>query len=418
VAVDRDDGHPGAGVDGGVCAAVLAPAAHDDIGFPASWVGIVTALTFAAATCGALFSGGLIARVGALRMSQFSLLLCASGIALIASSNAWLVALGALVMGLGYGPVTPSSSAILADRTPERIRSFIFSLKQTGVPIGGAFAGAIVPALIVAFGWRTSALSVGLACVALAVAIQPYRGAVDLEQHFDRPKRPASLLEPLRLVLAHPRLREMAFASCTYSGMQACLSTFMVVYLTQRIGFSVPVAGAVLATAMTAGIIGRISWGVVADNWVKPRALLGILGVTMSVGAALTATFTGTWPLAAIFAVSFAYGATAIGWNGVYLSEVARIAPAGKAGAATGASLAMTYAGVVVLPTLFWLIVILGNSYAAGFAARAALPFGAAPTFFGPAVEPRRTRREAYFVNADCRAASCQRPSRLTQIFR
>lgn len=348
---------------------VFAPAAHDDIGFPASWIGIVTALTFAAATFGALFSGGVIARVGALRMSQFSLLLCGSGIALIASSSAWLVALGALVMGLGYGPVTPSSSAILADRTPERIRSFIFSLKQTGVPIGGALTGAIVPALIVAFGWRTSALSVGLACVALAAAIQPYRAVVDLAQHFDRPKKPASLLEPLRLVLAHPRLREMAFASCTYSGMQACLSTFLVVYLTQRIGFSVPVAGAVLATAMTAGIIGRISWGVVADNWVKPRALLGILGVTMSVGAALTATFTGTWPLAAVFAVSFVYGATAIGWNGVYLSEVARIAPAGKAGAATGASLAMTYAGVVVLPMLFWVFVTLSDSYAAAFVA-------------------------------------------------
>lgn len=361
---------------------VIAPAAHDDIGFPASWVGIVTALTFAAATFGALFSGGVIARVGALRMSQLSLLLCGSGIALIASSNAWLVALGAMVMGLGYGPVTPSSSAILADRTPERIRSFIFSLKQTGVPIGGALAGAIVPTLVVAFGWRTSALSVGLACIALAAAIQPYRAVVDLAQHVDRPKRPASLLEPLRLVLAHPRLREMAFASCTYSGMQACLSTFLVVYLTQRIGFSVPVAGAVLATAMTAGIIGRISWGVVADNGVRPRALLGILGVTMSVGAFLTATFTGTWPIAAVFAVSFAYGATAIGWNGVYLSEVARIAPPGKAGAATGASLAMTYVGVVALPTLFWLIVILGNSYAAAFAAAGGLTLWRGSYFF------------------------------------
>ncbi|MGH8694677.1 MAG: MFS transporter [Burkholderiales bacterium] len=363
---------------------VFAPAAHDDIGFPASWVGIVTALTFAAATFGALFSGGVIARVGALRMSQFSLLLCGGGIALIASSNAWLVALGALAMGLGYGPVTPSSSAILAERTPGRIRSFIFSLKQTGVPIGGALAGAIVPALIVAFGWKTAALAVGLACVALAAAIHPYRAVVDLAQHFDRPKKPASLLEPLRLVLAHPRLREMAFSSCTYSGMQACLSTFLVVYLNQRIGFSVPVAGAALATAMTAGIIGRISWGVVADNGVKPRALLGILGVTMSVGAALTATFTHTWPLAAIFAVSFAYGATAIGWNGVYLSEVARIAPAGKAGAATGASLAMTYAGVVVLPMLFWAVHAVSASYASAFIAVGSLTLWRGVLFLRP----------------------------------
>jgi len=133
---------------------------------------------------------------------------------------------------------------------------------------------------------------------------------------------------------------------------------------------------------MSAGIIGRISWGVVADTGVKPRALLGILGVTMSVGAALTAAFTDTWPLAAIFAVSFGYGATAIGWNGVYLSEVARIAPAGKAGAATGASLAMTYTGVVILPMLFWVIVTLSDSYAAAYVAAACLTFWRASYFF------------------------------------
>src|SRR6266446_5079013 len=34
---------------------------------------------------------------------------------------------------------------------------------------------------------------------------------------------------------------------------------------------------------------------------------------------------------------------------------------------------------------------------------RAALRFGAPPTFFAPAVEPRRTRHEAYFVKAHCR---------------
>ncbi len=352
---------------------VLAPAAHAEIGFPASWIGVVTALTFAAATLGALFSGGVIAQVGALRMSQASLMLCGAGISLIASANPWLVVLGALVMGLGYGPVTPASSAILVDRTPEGMRAFIFSLKQTGVPIGGALAGAIIPALILVVGWKAAAFAVGVACVLLAVAIQPWRASVDLATHVDRPLKPVSLLEPLRFVLGHPQLREMALASCTYSGMQSCLATFLVVYLAKRIELSVPVAGAVLATAMTAGIFGRISLGVVADNWVSPRRLLGILGVTMSAGAALTAAFTEAWPVALIFVVSFVYGATAIGWNGVYLSEVARIAPAGKAGSATGASLAMTYAGVVLLPMLFWIIVSLTDSYSAAYLAAAAL---------------------------------------------
>jgi MFS family permease len=361
---------------------VFAPAAHDEVGFPASWVGLVTALTFGSATFGALFSGGVIARVGALRMSQLSLLACGAGISLVSLGHPATVVLGAIVMGLGYGPVTPSSSSILAERTPERIRNLVFSLKQTGVPIGGALAGAIVPVLILAFGWRTGAVIAGLACVAMALAIQPYRRSVDLVPHATPPSRPAGLLEPLRLVLGHPRLREMGFASAAFSGSQACLSTFLVVYLTQRIGFSLQGAGAALSTAMTAGIIGRIVWGLVADNGGKPRTLLGLIGIGMSLAAVLTAVFTESWPLVAIFVVSFTYGLTATGWNGIYLSEVARIAPQGRAAAATGASLAMTYAGVVVLPMVFWAIVGISDSYAAAYVTVAGLTLWRASFFF------------------------------------
>ena len=106
------------------------------------------------------------------------------------------------------------------------------------------------------------------------------------------------------------------------------------------------------------------------------------MGLGMSAAGLLTASFNGTWPLAAIFVVSAVYGATAIGWNGVYLSEVARIAPPGKAAAATGASLAMTYAGVVALPILFRAIVMLSDSYAAAYAAAACLTLWRASYFF------------------------------------
>jgi MFS family permease len=348
---------------------VLAPIAQTDVGISASAVGIVTALMYFSATIAALFAGGVISRFGALRVSQLSLILAGIGMALIATANPWLVALGALVIGAGYGPVTPSSSAILADRTPERMRAFIFSLKQTGVPVGGAMAGALIPVLMFGFGWTTAALVVGGGCILLALAIQPYRASVDLAAHAPRPAAPASLLEPLRMVLSQPRLREMALASFSYSGMQMCLGSFLVVFLADKIGFSVAVAGAALAVAMIAGSIGRVSWGIVADNWVTPRKLLGLLGVSMAAASFVTAAISNTWPLAMIFLVSALFGATAIGWNGVYLSEVARIAPPGRAGSATGASLAMTYAGVVFAPTVFWLIVHASGSYAIAFLA-------------------------------------------------
>ena len=362
---------------------VLAPAAQAEIGVQASSVGVVTALIYLSATFGALLSGRLIARHGPMRTSQGSLVLGGCGIALMASANSWLVALGALVIGVGYGQVTPSSSAILAERSPERLRAFIFSLKQTGVPIGGAAAGAMLPALIQAFGWRWAALLAGMTCVAFALALQPLRAGIDRGSRVADHTPAAGLIEPLRLVLSHARLREMAFASFTYSGMQMCLGTFLVVFLHDRAGFGLGAAGAALSTAMIAGIGGRIFWGVVADNWLKPRLVLGVLGAGMSLSAFLTAFVTAAWPATVVFVVSFLYGATGVGWNGVYLSEVARIAPAGRAAAATGAALAITYSGVMVLPFLFWAIVAVSGSYAAAFIVTGCLTLWRCRPFFG-----------------------------------
>jgi MFS family permease len=352
---------------------VLAPAAQAAVGVPASAVGVVTALIYVSATFGALLSAGTIGRNGPMRVSQVSLALCGIGIALIGTAQLAFIALGALVIGFGYGAVTPSSSAILADRAPPNLRAFIFSLKQTGVPIGGVLAGALVPPMIGLTGWQGAAFAAGAVCVLLAAALQPMREGIDRGSRApDRSPR-ASLIEPLHLVLSHAPLRELSIASFTYSGMQMCLGSFLVVFLHDHAGHSLSVAGAVLATAMAAGIAGRIFWGVVADRGVRPRTLLGVLGVAMSVAAFATAQISPAWPVLAVAAVSLVYGGTAVGWNGVYLSEIARIAPAGRAASATGASIAMTYAGVVSMPALFWLIVQLSGSYAAAFVAAGCL---------------------------------------------
>jgi hypothetical protein len=91
-----------------------------------------------------------------------------------------------------------------------------------------------------------------------------------------------------------------------------------------------------------------------------------------------------SWPYIAMLIVSFVYGTSAIGWNGVYLAEVVRMAPPGKAGSATGASLAMTYAGVVFLPTIFWAIVHSSGSYAAAFVAVGSLTLWRGVLFLRP----------------------------------
>ena len=347
---------------------VLAPVAAGELGVAASSVGLSTVLIYLSAAFAAPASGGVIARLGPMRTSQGCLVLVALGLCAMALGHPLSAALGAALIGIGYGPITPSSSAILNERTPPNWRALVFSIKQTGVPVGGALAGALVPLPLAAAGWRAAALAVAACACLLAALVQPLRAVADAGRDHGAPLALHGLGGPLRMVWGHPHLRRMGLASFAYSGMQMCLGSYLVVLLHDVAGFSVRAAGAALAVAMAGGILGRIGWGVVADRGVPPRRLLGALGVAMSL-MAFTVPFVGPhWPWGAVLCMAFVFGATAVGWNGVHLSEIARLAPPGEAASATGGSLALTFSGVVFSPLLVWGAVGAGLGYGPGFA--------------------------------------------------
>ncbi|NIO42556.1 MAG: MFS transporter, partial [Burkholderiales bacterium] len=313
------------------------------------------------------FSSKVISHLGPIRVSQLCILFSSCGMAMMAVANPWVIAVGALIIGIGYGAVTPASSTVLAEQVPSRLRSLIFSIKQTGVPIGGAIAGALVPLLLGSVGWQYAALSVALIGVIVMAGAQPIQRGVDRLQPHRTVGSGTGLLEPLRLVFSHARLRELAISSFAFSGMQMCLGSYLVVVLTERAQLSVAVAGGALSVAMMGGILGRLFWGVLADYGLSARSVLGLLGATMAICAGLVTLIDNHWVMGLVYLLAFLFGASAIGWNGVYLAEVAHIAPPGQAGAATGASLAMTYSGVVALPSLFWVSQAISESYAPGF---------------------------------------------------
>jgi MFS family permease len=367
---------------------ILAPVAQNDIGVSAAAIGLVTALIYVSAAPAALFSGNVIERLGAIRVSQLCILVTSSGMAIMAIPNPWVIAIGALVIGIGYGAVTPASSTVLADRVPGGMRSFMFSVKQSGVPIGGAIAGTLVPFLIISSGWQFAAISVSLLGIVVILVAQPIQRRIDVARAETQVSRGSGLLEPLRLVFSHARLRELAISSFTFSGMQMCLGSYLVVLLTERALLSVPVAGGALSVAMLAGIFGRLFWGMLADYGFSPRTVLGLLGIMMAVCATLITLIDAGWSIGMIYALSFLFGASAVGWNGVYLAEVARIAPPGLAGPATGASLATTYSGVVFLPSAFWLIHAVTESYVPGFVFVGLLTLWRGALFLRDATDP------------------------------
>lgn len=351
----------------------MAPVIAQDLGVPSSMVGTYLSFVYVGAAMAALLSGSLVLRHGAIRVSQIALCACAAALLLGLTPLLLLTAVSAILLGLGYGPITPSSSHVLARTTPLARMGLTLSLKQTGVPAGAALAGVLLPPMTVAFGWRPAVAVVAGACVAVAVAVQPLRAALDADR--DRQARVSlrQLIAGLRLVASLPRLRTLAAVSFIYAGMQMCTSGFIVAYLAEEVGVSLISAGLGLTVANIAGVFARILWGAVADRWLAPRITLALLGWLMAATSGTVALFAASWPLAAMLTVLAMLGATAIGWNGVFLAEVARVAPAGQAGLATGGCLFFTFAGVVTSPLLFGALQRASGSYALCFAAAAAV---------------------------------------------
>ena len=122
-----------------------------------------------------------------------------------------------------------------------------------------------------------------------------------------------------------------------------------------------------------AGVVARVGWGWVSDRWVSARPLLAGLGAGTVASTVAATMFSDAWPFAGLAAASAALGFTAVGWNGIYLAEIARVVPIEKVGLATGGALMFTFLGVVLGPSSFGAIVAMTGSYTAAFIAIDAL---------------------------------------------
>ena len=346
---------------------VMAPVVAQALQVSPALVGLYVSVTYAGAMVATLMGGATVARMGAIRVSQWGLVLCALGLLLCAVP--WLPAmvLGAVLIGLGYGPITPASSHLLARTTPKHQMSLVFSIKQTGVPLGSMLAGAVVPTLALLINWQLSMVTVAGLCLLCAWVSQGLRGELDSDRQASAAIHWSSLIQPIRLVVSHRALLTMASCSFMFSMIQLSLTTYLVTFLHDDLSYGLVAAGLALSVTQLGGIGGRVVWGYVADRWLGARGMLLLLASMMALGALASAFLTSETPQSVVVLILVAFGASAIGWNGVYLAEVARRAPPGLASMATGGSLAFTFLGVVLGPPMFGALSGMFGTYRAGF---------------------------------------------------
>ena len=101
-----------------------------------------------------VFAGGWLSDISGVRkILTLSLVTLGIGTFLLSYAGIYpILLIGAVILGILEGPGFPASTRAIMDWSPDRIRGFIMSIKQTGVAWAAASAAAILPILAVNHG--------------------------------------------------------------------------------------------------------------------------------------------------------------------------------------------------------------------------------------------------------------------------
>ena len=346
---------------------IVAPVLVKTFGFNPALVGAYSLFTYGMGMVATMVCGSFILRYGGLRVSQAAVLISSLGLFLATSGNLYVMALSAMLVGTGLMVSTPASSHILAKFSPAKLAPLMFSIKQTGVPIGLMVGGLLIPLFISMGGWRAAFIGVGLIGIFIALSLQPFRSKFDEDREPDRPLTVAETWSNLKNVLTHSYLRKLAFASLAFVGLQGCFVSFFVLYLVQEIKFDLVTAGYIFASAQIAAVIARILWGWLSSRFISPPVVLAMLGFVMTISAVMITWIDQSWSPLSIGLVAALLSSTALSWHGVLFAEIARFAPEGKVGPYTGSVLVFTAAGQMSVPAIFGVLLAVFGNYHYGF---------------------------------------------------
>ncbi len=340
----------------------VAPKVAETHGISASLVGYQISLLAVFMLVCLTLGSRLSVRWGACRATQVALGLLAAGCFTAILPHVAFVFASSIALGLGYGLLSPAASQLLARFTPPERRNIVFSLKQTGVPLGGILAASIAPAIAVAFGWQWALAGSAIVLIVLALLMQPYRLA------WDDDRDPSSKIvghpfAGVAFAWRHRVMRLLSLSGGCFVVVQVCLQTFTVVLFVEQIGMDLITAGIVLMASQVGGVFGRPFWGWLADFTRNCYGVLAVLAGVMMATCLLAVALGPGWPLAAACALFFVLGSTASGWNGAFMAEVARLSPRREISVATAGSLVFVNVGKMAGPILFTSIYLVAGNY-------------------------------------------------------
>jgi MFS family permease len=341
----------------------LSPLLRDALALTREQVGSLAALFYAGTALACLPAGWAADRLGARSPLMAAQVLGGSALLTVPLlPAAGLLRLVIFAAGLAYGTVTVVTGKAIADWFPREQRATAFGAKFLALSCAGIGAGAAMPALALWVGWRQVFAGMGGSLLASALgALLLYR-----ERPLDASSaQPIAAPQHRGAVWGNRQLWRLCGVGCFYEGVQDTFTTYLALFLQERWGLPLTLAGSLLAQAQLAAAASRVPYGWLNDRWMHGRrqALLRGLG-EVAVGAllALLVLPPGTaYPVLPLIVMLF--GVSGLSWGGTYLTLASELS--GRA-AGMGVGLATTclYAGSTVTMPLFGRLADVTGSYA------------------------------------------------------
>jgi MFS family permease len=289
--------------------------------------------------------GVLTDRLGGRKALTLTFGLAGIAYLVMAAAGFYLVLmLAAFLAGISNGLTNPATNKLIATEVAPGNRSFITGTKQSGVQIGAALLGLLIPIGVIAWGWRPTVLIVaGVWLVFLPITFQVTSAVVA-----SKPTTRAELASAFKEVWP-------ISAYGMLIGIASSLLILLPLFAEEALGFDRITAGRATALAAGCAVVGRLTWPHRAERRHAFAATLRILALLTVVGVAGLAWSVKTpsvlWPAVVVMGIS------AASWNSVGMLATIVTAGQARAGAATGwVQLGFLTGAGVSTPVYGWLV--------------------------------------------------------------
>ena len=171
----------------------------------------------------------------------------------------------------------------------------------------------------------------------------------------------------MKKVASTPELRDLAFGSFSFGGLQSIFAGFFILFLIDGLGFSEIEAGKAFAISSFTAVGARILWGYIGSVYFSARIVLGFIGMFAGIASILTGFYDEAWSYTLIISVAILYNVTALSWHGILLAEIARLTSRETVASITGGVLAFTSIAMMIYPAIYGILLAITNSYSTGF---------------------------------------------------